>query len=64
MNGWAVFFIIVFVLGIILSNILLLKQTAKTKVPDHIIKKVAERRAKEAEMEEQKEKQNKKPTDH
>jgi hypothetical protein len=56
MSGWTVFFIILFVLGIIFSNLLLLKQTAKTKVPDHIIKKVAQRREKEAEIKAQQDK--------
>ena len=62
MSGWTVFFIISIVLGIIVSNLLLLKQTAKTKIPDHIIKKVAERRKKEEEIEEQIQNAQKKPT--
>ncbi|WP_409439455.1 DUF2897 family protein [Psychromonas sp. GE-S-Ul-11] len=45
--GWVIF-IIVIVLGIILSNILLLKQSAKMKVPDHVLKAIKEREAREA----------------
>lgn len=44
--GW-VTFIIVLVLGIILSNILLLKQSAKMKVPDHVLKAIKEKQDKE-----------------
>ncbi|TEW52909.1 DUF2897 family protein [Psychromonas algicola] len=52
--GWVIF-IIVLVLGIIVSNILLLKQSANMKVPEHILKAVKERQQKELEEE------NKKP---
>ncbi|CUS49229.1 MAG: Protein of unknown function (DUF2897) [Idiomarinaceae bacterium HL-53] len=34
MSGWAVFLIIALVLGIIVSNILLVKYTANMKMPD------------------------------
>ncbi|MDN2662155.1 DUF2897 family protein [Psychromonas sp. 14N.309.X.WAT.B.A12] len=51
--GWVIF-IIVIVLGIILSNILLLKQSAKMKVPDHVLKAIKEREAAEAENEDKK----------
>lgn len=44
MSGWTLFFIISLVLGVIVSNILLLKQTAKHKVPEHILKAIAERK--------------------
>ena len=52
--GWIIF-IILLVLGIIVSNILLLKQTANMKIPQHVIKAVKERQQKELEVE------NKKP---
>ena len=52
--GWIIF-IILLVLGIIVSNILLLKQTANMKIPQHVIKAVKERQQKELEAE------NKKP---
>lgn len=53
MNGWLIFLIISLVLGVILSNLLLLKQSAKHKIPDHIIKAVAARKEAE-ELEAQK----------
>ena len=52
--GWVIF-IILLVLGIIVSNILLLKKTANMKIPQHVIKAVKERQQKELEEE------NKKP---
>ncbi|PKG37617.1 DUF2897 family protein [Psychromonas sp. Urea-02u-13] len=63
MNGWLIFLIIAIVLGVILSNLLLLKQSAKHKIPDHIIKAVAARRLAEEQEAEKLETQNKKPTD-
>jgi hypothetical protein len=57
MSGWIVFLIIALVLGIIVSNIILLKQTAKMKVPDHVLKSIAERK-----LAEKTEAENKKPT--
>ncbi|MCP4323958.1 MAG: DUF2897 family protein [Psychromonas sp.] len=58
MSGWMIFFIIALVLGIIVSNLLLLKQSAKTKIPDHILKSIAEKREQEKQVTE-----SKKPTD-
>lgn len=60
MNGWMLFLLIAFVLGIIISNILLLKHSAKMKLPDSVLKSIKEK--KQAEEIEQKEKENKKPT--
>ncbi|MEH6454117.1 MAG: DUF2897 family protein [Psychromonas sp.] len=48
---------IALVLGVIVSNLMLLKQTAKYKVPKEVIEAVKKRREKEAEEE------KKKPTD-
>ncbi|WP_298941057.1 DUF2897 family protein [uncultured Psychromonas sp.] len=45
--GWVIF-IIVLVLGIILSNILLLKQSAKMKIPDNVVKAIHEKNEREA----------------
>ncbi|RBW45713.1 DUF2897 domain-containing protein [Psychromonas sp. B3M02] len=45
--GWVIF-IIFLVLAIILSNLLLLRKSAKMKVPDHVLKAIKEREAKEA----------------
>lgn len=58
MSGWMIFFIISLVLGIIVSNLLLLKQSAKNKIPDHILKSIADKRKAEELAAE-----NKKPTD-
>ena len=59
MSGWMIFLIIALVLGVIVSNLLLLKQSAKMQIPDSVIKASKARRAAEA-----LEKQNKKkPTD-
>lgn len=58
MNGWLIFLIIALVLGIIVSNIILLKQTAKMKVPDHVLKSIAERK-----LAEKMEAENEKPTE-
>lgn len=59
MNGWWVFLIIALVLGIIISNLLLLKHSAKMKVPDHILKSIAQKK-----REEKQQAENKKPTDN
>ena len=64
MNGWLIFLIIAIVLGVILSNLLLLKQSAKHKIPDHIIKAVAARRLAEEQEAEKLNVQKKKPTDN
>lgn len=60
MNGWALFLLIALVLGIIVSNIMLLKHTANTKLPADVIRAIAERKMKEKL---QKENKAKKPTD-
>lgn len=43
--GWVIF-IIVLVLGIIVSNLLLLKKTAKTKIPDKVLDAIREKKEK------------------
>lgn len=63
--GWVIF-IIVLVLGIIVSNIILLKQSANMKIPDSVVKAMQEKKDREeAEQQqlelEQKQKQNKGP---
>jgi hypothetical protein len=42
--GWVIF-IVVIVLGIIVSNILLLKQSANMKLPDSVVKAIEEKKA-------------------
>ncbi len=59
MSGWMIFFIISLVLGIIVSNLLLLKQSAPKKIPDHILKKIAQKR-----QQEKLDAESKKPTDN
>jgi hypothetical protein len=61
MNGWLLFLVITLVLGIIVSNLLLLKHSAKMKLPDRVLKAIEEK--KEAERIAQQESNNKKPTD-
>ncbi|PKF61018.1 DUF2897 domain-containing protein [Psychromonas sp. psych-6C06] len=56
MNGWLIFLIISLVLGIIISNLLLLKQSAKIKIPESVLKSIAERKEAENESREEKEK--------
>lgn len=46
--GWVIF-IILLVLGIILSNILLLKHSANMKMPDSVIKAIEEKKQRELE---------------
>ena len=63
--GWVIF-IIVLVLGIIVSNILLLKQSANMKIPDSVIeamqKKKDREEAEQKQLEiEQEQKKNNKP---
>jgi len=41
MNGWMVFLIIALVMGVIVSNLLLLKQSAKMKIPESVLKSIA-----------------------
>ena len=59
MNGWMLFLLIALVMGIILGNILLLKHSAKMKLPDSVLKAIEEKKEAErlAELE------SKKPTD-
>lgn len=59
MNGWIVFLIMTLLLGIIVSNLLLLKQSEKMKLPDSVLKAIKERK----EAKKLKEQQIKKPTD-
>jgi len=54
-TGWVIF-IIVFALGIILGNLLLLRKSAQMKVPESVIKAVKERQRKEQEAENNKKK--------
>jgi len=51
-TGWVIF-IVVIVLGVILSNILLLKQSANMKLPDSVKKAIKDKKEKEA-LEQQK----------
>lgn len=57
-TGWVIF-IIVLVLGIIISNILLLKQSANMKMPDSVLKAIEEK--KQQVLKEQQEQAKKKP---
>lgn len=57
MSGWWVAAIIALVLGVIVSNLMLLKHTAKFKVSQDVIDAVKKRREKE------KQQGKKKPTD-
>jgi len=59
--GWVIF-IVVIVLGIIISNILLLKQSANMKLPDSVVKAMEEKKAMEQlQEEEQQNAKQKKP---
>ena len=59
--GWVIF-IIVLALGIILSNILLLKKSANMKIPDSVVKAMQKKKDREArEQLEQEKKAQKKP---
>lgn len=46
MNGWVLFFLIIFVLGIVISNIMLLKHTAKMKLPESVMRAIEEKKSK------------------
>jgi len=61
MNGWLIFLIIALVLGIILSNLMLLKHSAKMEIPASVLKAIKER--KQAEQLKQQEEDKKKPTE-
>jgi uncharacterized membrane protein affecting hemolysin expression len=54
MNGWAVTLIIVFILGIIISNLMLLKKTANMKVPESVLRAIKERKEKALQEEQEK----------
>lgn len=54
-TGWVIF-IVVIVLGVILSNILLLKQSANMKLPDSVKKAIKDKKEKEKEALEQQKK--------
>jgi hypothetical protein len=54
MNGWWVAFIIALVLGVIVSNLMLLKYSAKFKVPKEVIDAVNKRKSKEAQLKDKK----------
>ncbi|WP_083761745.1 DUF2897 family protein [Psychromonas ingrahamii] len=54
MKGWAVALIIIFILGIIISNLLLLKQTANMKVPGSILRAIKEKKEKALQKEKEK----------
>ena len=58
MSNWALFLLITFVLGIVISNIMLLKHSAKMKLPDALVRKIAKNK-KQQELK----KQEKNPTD-
>ena len=55
MSGWALFLLIALVLGIVFSNIMLLKHTAKMKLPKDVIQAIEKKKKKEE--------AEKKPTD-
>jgi len=65
MNGWLIFLIIALVLGVILSNLMLLKQSAKLEIPADVIKAIKERKqAEQLQKQQEQEKQDtKKPTE-
>lgn len=44
MDSWGVFLIIALVLGFIVSNLLLLKQSAKFKLPESVKKAIEEKK--------------------
>jgi len=56
MNGWAVALIIIFILGIIIANLMLLKQTANMKVPEAVLRAIQEKKEKALQEELEKEK--------
>jgi hypothetical protein len=48
--GWGAILIIVLAIGIILSNIMLVKQTAHMKMPESVVKRAQEKRRREKEQ--------------
>jgi len=61
-TGWLIF-IIVLVLGIIISNILLLKQSANLKVPEKVKQAIKEKNEREAKEQLEAEKKSEKKPD-
>lgn len=47
--GWGAILIIVLAIGIILSNIMLVKKTAHMKMPESVVKRAQEKRLREKE---------------
>ncbi len=47
MSGWAIFLLIALVLGIVISNIMLLKHSAKMKLPESVKRAIEEKKIKE-----------------
>lgn len=47
MSGWGVFLLIALVLGIVLSNLMLLKHSANMKLPESVRRAIAEKKIKE-----------------
>ena len=43
MSGWPLFLLIAFVLGIVISNIMLLKHSAIMKLPEDVIRLIEEK---------------------
>ncbi|HEY5714891.1 MAG TPA: DUF2897 family protein [Psychromonas sp.] len=58
MNGWAVALLIILVLGVLVSNLMLLKHTAKMKVPKEILDAIQKKKDKALQK-----KKEKKPKD-
>ncbi|MFU8784252.1 DUF2897 family protein [Aliidiomarina sp.] len=48
--GWGAILIIVLAIGIILSNIMLVKKTAHMKMPESVVKRAQEKRLREKEQ--------------
>ncbi|MGB5443905.1 MAG: DUF2897 family protein [Psychromonas sp.] len=59
MNGWALTLLITLVLGVVVSNLMLLKHSAKMKVPKSVLDAI-QKKKQQASQEEQ---QKKKPKD-
>lgn len=56
---WVIFFVVCFLIGTIVTNFTLLKQTEKMKLPDSVLKEIEARRlAKQEKLQDKK-----KPTD-
>lgn len=59
MNSWAIALLIILVLGVIVSNLMLLKNTAKMKIPKEILKAIKKKKDNKIKAQ----KQEKKSTD-